>query len=180
MIPDNTFDVIRGFKVNDILVHSGGAYVCIDNTPSRAVWKYRSKSIKEDYGSLNVITQSDWNQTNNTQADYIKNKPTEFPPSAHEHIDSEVELTETYTGNLAGAITQKDANDILDSLAGGGETEKRFDFISNLLYYKGTAPTGSSEDSAVWKIDKIECLANGSIDNITTVLNHKWTERNLI
>ena len=41
MIPDNTFDVTRGFMINDILVHSGGAYVCIDNTPSRAVWKYR-------------------------------------------------------------------------------------------------------------------------------------------
>ena len=62
MIPDNTFDVTRGFMINDILVHSGGAYVCIDNTPGRAVWKYRSKSIKEDYGSLNVITQSDWNK----------------------------------------------------------------------------------------------------------------------
>lgn len=58
MIPDNTFDVTRGFKVNDILVHNGGAYVCTDNTPGRAVWKYRSKSIKEDYGSLSVTAQN--------------------------------------------------------------------------------------------------------------------------
>ena len=59
--------------------------------------------------------QSDWNQTNNTQVDYIKNKPTEFPPSAHTTFKiTEVNLTETYTGNLAGATTQKDANDILN------------------------------------------------------------------
>lgn len=63
--------------------------------------------------------QSDWNQADNTQVDFIKNKPTTFPPSAHGHMDSEVELTETYTGNLSGATTQKEANDILDSLVGG-------------------------------------------------------------
>ena len=65
--------------------------------------------------------QSDWNQTNNTQVDYIKNKPTEFPASAHTHSDTEVSLTGEYTGNLVGATTQKDANDILDALVGGGD-----------------------------------------------------------
>ena len=67
----------------------------------------------DEHGMVTVINGGavDW--------DDITDKPTEFLPSAHEHIDSEVELTETYTGNLAGAVTQKEANDILDSLVGG-------------------------------------------------------------
>lgn len=51
--------------------------------------------------------------------DDITDKPTEFPPTTHTHNDIEINLTETYTGNLTGATTQKQANDILDSLVGG-------------------------------------------------------------
>lgn len=70
--------------------------------------------------------------------------------------------------------------DCFNGSGGGNETEKRFDYVSKLLYYKGIAPTGSLEDAPVWKIDKVECLANGSIHNITNVTNFKWTERKTI
>ena len=58
MIPDNTFDVTRGFQINDIFIHEDLAYVCINNLPNLAIWKLRSKSIKEDYGSLSITTQN--------------------------------------------------------------------------------------------------------------------------
>jgi hypothetical protein len=57
--------------------------------------------------------------------DDITNKPTEFPPSAHGHLDSEVQLTETYTGNLDGATTVKDTMDVLDAFVGGGVTKEQ-------------------------------------------------------
>jgi len=37
--------------------------------------------------------------------------------------DTELSLSETYTGNLSGATTQKDANDVLDAFEGGGGHE---------------------------------------------------------
>jgi hypothetical protein len=37
--------------------------------------------------------------------------------------DVDVEVTESYTGNLAGVTTQKEANDVLDAFAGGGVTD---------------------------------------------------------
>jgi hypothetical protein len=57
--------------------------------------------------------------------DDITNKPTAFPPEAHGHLDSEVQLTETYTGNLDGATTVKEAMDVLDAFVGGGVTKEQ-------------------------------------------------------
>ena len=114
--------------------------------------------------------------------DDINEKPIEFPPSAHEHIDSEVELTETYTGNLAGAITQKDANDILDAMAGsgGGIFIRRSFFVPPFTSYRGFAPENSLETDAVWTITKTVENANGTIFSNEQVFNHKWTEINTI
>jgi hypothetical protein len=61
--------------------------------------------------------------------DDINNKPTVFPPSAHGHLDSEVQLTETYTGNLDGATTVKDTMDVLDAFVGGGVTKEQESLI---------------------------------------------------
>lgn len=85
--------------------------------------------------------------------DDINEKPIEFPPSAHEHIDSEVELTETYTGNLAGATTQKDANDILDALvgSGGGGKEWQLQFFNqaDIIQVEATTNNIASFESGV-------------------------------
>ena len=113
--------------------------------------------------------------------DDITYKPTEFPPSAHEHIDSEVELTETYTGNLAGAVTQKEANDIFDALVGGGGIFIRRSFFAPpFTSYRGFAPENSLETDAVWTITKTVENANGTIFSNEQVFNHKWTEINTI
>ena len=129
-----------------------------------------------------IQIQSDWSQTNNTQVDYIKNKPTEFLPSAHEHSDTEVNLTETYTGNLAGATTQKGANDILDALVGGGGGIfiRRSFFAPPFTSYRGFAPENSLETDAVWTITKTIENANGTIFSHEQVFNHKWTDINTI
>ena len=37
------------------------------------------------------IKQSDWNQTNATQLDFIKNKPSTFTPSTHTHTNSQID-----------------------------------------------------------------------------------------
>ena len=129
-----------------------------------------------------IQIQSDWNQTDNTQVDYIKNKPTEFPPSAHTHSDTEVNLTETYTGNLSGATTQKDANDILDALVGGGGGVfiRRSFFTPPFTSYRGFAPESSLETDAVWTVTKTVENENGTIFSNEQVFNHKWTEINTI
>ena len=114
--------------------------------------------------------------------DDINEKPTAFPPSAHEHSDTEVELTETYTGNLAGATTQKDANDILDALVSGGSGIfiRRSFFAPPYTSYRGFAPENSLETDAVWTITKTVENADGTIFSNEQVLNHKWTEINTI
>lgn len=126
--------------------------------------------------------QSDWNQTDNTQVDFIKNKPTTLPPSAHTQLDLTIELTETYTGNLSGATTQKQANDILDSLVGGAVALIRLsDYISaDRKSYLAFAPTGSQETDAVWTITKRVGSDDGTIVSNVRYFNKRWTERGLL
>lgn len=76
-----------------------------------------------------VQIQTDWNQTDNTEVDYIKNKPSEFPPSSHTHSDTQVNLTETYHGALEGAVTQKDVNDVVDNI------DNIYPFILTYYFY---------------------------------------------
>lgn len=45
--------------------------------------------------------------------------PTEFPPQAHGHNDTSIQLTESYSNNLSGCTTQKEANDVLDNFSSG-------------------------------------------------------------
>lgn len=58
MIPDKTFDITRGFQINDIFIHEDKTYTCMDNTPDAAIWQYRSKFIKEDFATLSITIQS--------------------------------------------------------------------------------------------------------------------------
>lgn len=66
-IPDSDFDVTRGYMVGSVFhdMNHQNKYQCTDNTDGAAVWVPFTEQI-----------QSDWNQSDNTQADYIKNKPT--------------------------------------------------------------------------------------------------------
>jgi len=53
---------------------------------------------------------------------------------------------------------------------------RRHDFVSSYSYC-GTAPYGSSESSAVWKIVRILVASNGSVTSTATALNVTWTGR---
>ena len=57
--------------------------------------------------------QSDWNQTNNLFVDYIKNKPTSFPPSTHSHTLEE--LSDVNTSLSEVSPVNADAFLVLDS-----------------------------------------------------------------
>ena len=66
-IPDANFDITIGYVPGSIFfdMNNQNKYQCTDNTDGAAVWVPFTEQI-----------QSDWNQSDNTQADYIKNKPT--------------------------------------------------------------------------------------------------------
>ncbi len=51
-----------------------------------------------------------------------KKSTTDFDTEWVDNTDAQISLTETYTNNLAGATTQKEANDVLDGLATNGKS----------------------------------------------------------
>ena len=63
----------------------------------------------------------------------LSDVPLTFPPSSHQHPDTAINLTETYTNNLAGATTQKEANDVLDAFS-GGDNQAQWYIIKHLFY----------------------------------------------
>jgi hypothetical protein len=65
--PGVNHDITMGYIVGSIFhdMNNQNKYECTDNTDGVAVWVPFTEQI-----------QSDWNQSDNTQADYIKNKPT--------------------------------------------------------------------------------------------------------
>jgi hypothetical protein len=65
--PGVNHDITMGYIVGSIFhdMNNQNQYECTDNTDGAAVWVPFTEQI-----------QSDWNQSDNTQADYIKNKPT--------------------------------------------------------------------------------------------------------
>ena len=65
--PGVNHDITMGYIVGSIFhdMNNQNKYECTDNTDGAAVWVPFTEQI-----------QSDWNQSDNTQADYIKNKPT--------------------------------------------------------------------------------------------------------
>lgn len=68
--------------------------------------------------------QTDWNQTDNTKADFLKNKPTTFPPSAHEHEIADVIGLQTALDNkintsligVANGLAETDANNFVKNI----------------------------------------------------------------
>lgn len=63
-----------------------------------------------------VNVQSDWNQTDSSKDDYIKNKPTSMPPTAHTHNGSDIT-------SKVGAATTADSAGILNSTALANNTD---------------------------------------------------------
>ena len=64
-----------------------------------------------------VNVQSDWNQTTTTADDYIKNKPTTMPPSAHVHNTDANEVTANDAASELNVVT--DTTEIVTTNTGG-------------------------------------------------------------
>lgn len=99
--------------------------------------------------------QVDWNQTVNTEDDFIKNKPTSFPPSAHTHVTADVtgldaaladKVNTSRTISINGTTLDLTANrswNVGDVLTSG--TYSNPSWITSLAYSKlSGAPTNIS------------------------------------
>lgn len=106
-----------------------------------------------------VNVQSDWNQTDSTKDDYIKNKPT---------IPDGAKLYSTTGQNTDGAMTQKAVTDaiagittfdvqVVTSLPATG--------VKGVIYLKAHSHgTGDSYDEYIWTGSAFEKIGNTDID----------------
>ncbi|CAB4162507.1 hypothetical protein UFOVP775_48 [uncultured Caudovirales phage] len=90
-IPDANFDITMGYVPGSIFfdMNNQNKYQCTDNTDAAAVWVPFTEQI-----------QSDWNQSDNTQADYIKNKPT-IPSTLNYGLFAQTANSPTITGTTS-------------------------------------------------------------------------------
>lgn len=91
-IPSATDDSTKGYYVGSLwTLDNGISYICTDSTSGAATWDLYEAvpQVNADWNATSGVAeilnkpsipaaqiQSDWNQTNNTLLDYIKNKPT--------------------------------------------------------------------------------------------------------
>ena len=91
-VPSATDDSTKGYYVGSLwTLDNGISYICTDSTIGAAVWGLydANPQVNSDWNAVSGVAeilnkpsipaaqiQSDWNQTNNTLLDYIKNKPT--------------------------------------------------------------------------------------------------------
>lgn len=93
VVPTTSDDDTKGFVIGSRwLLDDGTLYVCSDNTTGNAVWDLQpsiTPQVNADWNATSGVAeilnkptipaaqiQSDWTQTDNTQVDFIKNKPT--------------------------------------------------------------------------------------------------------
>ena len=92
----------------------------IDQGKPNERWDITNKwNVGDRYIYINRIWECIDNTTNNAiwaDVGFMRSKDS----IQHMHADEDVKLIKAYEGNLVGATTQKDANDILDALVGGG------------------------------------------------------------
>ena len=99
--------------------------------------------------------QSDWNQTNTGSADFIKNKPSTFPPSSHTHAQGDV------TG-LEAALDSK----LSTASAIAGLTDWTFDGLEGctlVSFEYRTAVLPGDDDGYYAVVSKEGLLYSGSV-----------------
>ena len=91
-VPSANDDATKGYYVGSLwTLDNGVCYICTDSTTASATWDLyeATPQVNSDWNAVSGVAeilnkpsipaaqiQSDWNQTNNTLLDYIKNKPT--------------------------------------------------------------------------------------------------------
>ena len=96
------------YEQKDVVSYNGGSWASLINNNTNEVpsegesWALMSKSTyqswldqgnsgtEEDFIASITQVQPDWNQTNTSAKDYIKNKPSKFTPDAHTHTKSQI------------------------------------------------------------------------------------------
>ncbi|MEO3211822.1 hypothetical protein [Parabacteroides distasonis] len=96
------------YESKDVVSYNGSSWASlsdnnVNNIPSEGTyWTLMSKSTyqswldqgnsgtEEDFIASITQVQPDWNQTNTSAKDYIKNKPSKFTPDAHTHTKSQI------------------------------------------------------------------------------------------
>lgn len=151
------------------------------------VEKIKFDSIEE---GAEVNVQVDWNQSDNLQDDFIKNKPLTFPPSSHTHSISDVLNLQTELDNKQNVLGYTPENEVnkQDSLAidGTGVKYPTVDAINNTgfnLLIGGydastntpvlTDGTGKKGNSYVVNVAGVQNFGSGPITlGVTDVIEH--------